>query len=277
MIHQKLHLANVSLVCIETRYPKLAQYAIDRCLAEASFKECLLLSSVKHALPDYIEQVSIPPIESIEAYSEFMLRDLGQYFSGDHVLIMQWDSFILRGDLWTDEFLEYDYIGAPWPHRPVAVGNGGFSIRSRRLVDALSAITIDRVHPEDFVICELHREELINNHKIRFAPTSLATRFAFEGIQPTSPSFGFHGFFNFHRGLNDIELAYYLTLCDTATLQSEPAQRLVKNLFRSGRYKMAEHILKKHHVWTMAQILDTVAFYMRIRLHAFTHLFIKKN
>jgi hypothetical protein len=81
-------LGDVSLVCVETRYPELARYAIERCLAAATFKECLLLSPTRHALPDYIRQVQIAPIDSVAAYSAFMLRELGRHFSGSHVLVI---------------------------------------------------------------------------------------------------------------------------------------------------------------------------------------------
>ncbi|MBC7455787.1 MAG: hypothetical protein H7335_19250 [Massilia sp.] len=99
MSKQKPDLRNVSLVCVKTRYPELARFAIERCRAAASFKECLLLSPHTHALPDYIRQVRIAPIDSVAAYSAFMVRELGHHFSGEHVLVIQWDSFILRGDL----------------------------------------------------------------------------------------------------------------------------------------------------------------------------------
>ncbi|KAF4746198.1 hypothetical protein FOZ62_025133, partial [Perkinsus olseni] len=55
--------------------------------------------------------------------------------NADKVLVFQSDSVMCgSGDL--DDFLEYDYIGAPWKHRPLglSVGNGGFSLRSRSLL-----------------------------------------------------------------------------------------------------------------------------------------------
>ena len=49
---------------------------------------------------------------------------------GDKALIFQTDSLLLRSGI--DEFLEYDYIGAPWrkPKEGQLVGNGGLSLRS---------------------------------------------------------------------------------------------------------------------------------------------------
>lgn len=50
-----------------------------------------------------------------------------EYFESKHVLITHTDSFIFRP---IDEYLyEYDQIGAPWPHYPEIVGNGGYVFR----------------------------------------------------------------------------------------------------------------------------------------------------
>jgi hypothetical protein len=268
----KLDLRTVSLVCVETRYPQLARYALDRCLAAADFKECLLLSPTRHALPDYIGQVAIAPIDSVEAYSDFMLRDLGRYFSGTHVLVVQWDSFILHGEQWDPRFLDYDYIGAPWEHRPVAVGNGGFSLRSRRLVDVLATMPFEQVHPEDRVICELRRDEL-EARGIRFAPAELAIRFSFETRPHETPSFGFHGFFNFHHALHDKALDGYLRLCDQATLASVPARRLIRQLYQSGRHAMALRMLRRRLGGSPEQVTDTLLLMLRCLWHGLRHRF----
>lgn len=264
----KPHLPNVSLVCVETRYPDLARFSLDQCLAAASFKECLLLTPTRFDLPEYIAQVAIAPIRSIDDYSAFMLRELGRCFTGDYVLVVQWDSFILDGQLWDPAFLDYDYIGAPWTHRPaaVAVGNGGFSLRSRRLVDMLAQMDFDVVHPEDAVICELRREEL-ERRGIRFAPQAVAERFAMEMIQDGGPTFGFHGFNNFDRALNDADLDAYLAMCSLSTLRSPAARQLVRRLYRTGRHAMALRVLRRR----LARPFDKVAETARLAVHCLYH------
>lgn len=265
---QKPHLHNVSLVCVETRYPALARFSLDRCLAAASFKECLLLTPQRVDLPDYIEQVLIPPITSIEDYSAFMLRDLGRYFHGKYVLVVQWDSFILDGQLWDPAFLDYDYIGAPWGHRPaaVAVGNGGFSLRSRRLVDTLAQMHFDVVHPEDAVICEWRRGEL-EAQGICFAPRDVADRFAMEMIEPAGPTFGFHGFNNFHFPLDDASLDAYLALCTLGTLCSPAGRQLVRQLYHRGRHRMAMRVLRRRLRGSPRQLAETA----RLAVHCLLH------
>ena len=40
---------------------------------------------------------------------------LKEYINSEHVLVIQDDGHIVNPDIWDDNFLDYDYIGAPWP------------------------------------------------------------------------------------------------------------------------------------------------------------------
>jgi hypothetical protein len=126
-----------------------------------------------------------------------MIKDLDQYIQTSHVLIVQWDGFITYPDLWQDRFLEFDYIGAPWPtEEGLLVGNGGFSLRSKKLLSALQDPVIVAKHPEDQCICLENRTYLENTHGITFAPGQLAEQFAFELQKPGFDCFGFHAVCN---------------------------------------------------------------------------------
>jgi hypothetical protein len=192
----------------------------------------------------------------VAKYSEIMLRRLGEHFSLDHVLVMQWDGFVTAAAGWDEHFFGYDYIGAPWAGHAMAVGNGGFSLRSRRLVDALQRIDMPATHPEDEVICMRHRPELEQHHGIRFAPVEVASRFSWEQAAPETPTFGFHAFFNFHRVLSEPELIDYFGECDDALLQSVPARRLLKNLYRAGMHAAAAELLRLRVRGPLAMKLD---------------------
>ena len=61
-----------------------------------------------------IEYIEIPKIEKIDDYNKIMINDLWKYFDTSHCLIVQSDSFVVNPNEWTNEFLKYDYIGAPW-------------------------------------------------------------------------------------------------------------------------------------------------------------------
>jgi hypothetical protein len=135
-------------------------------------------------------------------YSMVAFNQLHRFTDKEHLMVFQDDGFITRPDLWTDEFLQYDYIGAPWSHSyswsgpDRDVGNGGFSIRSRRLSEMCSALPFINGAHEDGLICYHYRDYLISNG-IRFAPLSLAYRFSIENPFDSNHSientFGFHG------------------------------------------------------------------------------------
>jgi len=80
------------------------------------------------------------------------------------------------------------------------VGNGGFSLRSRKLVETTAKINFDSLNfpmkAEDVVICYYLYQEMIDKG-IRFAPPKLAAQFAMEGWhhlygQDVNSVFGFH-------------------------------------------------------------------------------------
>jgi hypothetical protein len=121
------------------------------------------------------------------------------------------------------------------------VGNGGFSLRSRRLVDALQAMHTPVTHPEDHCICDRYRPQL-ERDGVRFAPLEIATGFSWEAAEPATPTFGFHAFFNFHRVLDETALLAYFDLCDEAVLHSVPARRLLKHLYRSSMHRAASKL-----------------------------------
>ena len=128
---------------------------------------------------------------SKEKYSKFILQQLpdSAFTQTDHVLIVQEDGYITNPELWDDSWLQYDYIGAPWPFPPY-VGNGGFSLRSRKLLEACRGFYEEGVY-EDVSICCRHREELIAQG-IKFAPLEVAAKFSRELVDFGPPTFGFH-------------------------------------------------------------------------------------
>ncbi len=257
MADKLIELDDVSLVCVETRRVGLAVFALQQCLRKARFKECLLLSPHAPVLPQGILHVPIADITSVAAYSDFVIRDLPRYFTGRHVLIAQWDGFILDADCWDPRFLDNDYIGAPWPDAARTVGNGGFSLRSRRLWDALRDIDPVTTHPEDACICIELRQPL-EARGIRFAPSELAGTFAWEAPEPAQPTFGFHGFFNFHRVIPEPALIDYLRMCDDGILFSVPARRLLKGCYWSDMRDAAREISQRRMRGPWKMKLDVV-------------------
>jgi hypothetical protein len=142
-------------------------------------------------------------------WNVFVLNRLHAFINTEFILLIQSDGFVINPDKWDKNFLNYDYIGAPWPHQhdninvvgDVRVGNGGFSLRSKKFLESASKINSPDRHRElekwneDWYYCVQNRK-LFEDSGMKFAPLDTAKYFAhelpceeIEGIIP----FGFHG------------------------------------------------------------------------------------
>lgn len=158
----------------------------------------------------------------LSLYNKFCIEELNNYIDTEYCLLVQPDGFIIDINYWTDKFLEYDYVGAPWPGHDHAIGNGGFCLRSKKFLRASAkleyvsdahlqaGLSINQflsrhIAPEDWFII-LHNSEHINKEKIKFPNVDLAFQFSVEHPSEiknftrddlsTYKSFGFHGPFN---------------------------------------------------------------------------------
>jgi len=246
----RLQLPDVTLVCVDTRTPDLALAAMQRCRERVDFAAALLFTdpSLTLAVPEGIQRLPLQ-IDSVPAYSQFMLRGLTPHIHTSHLLVVQWDGWLTHPAAWTPEFLQCDYIGPPWVDQPVGreVGNGGFSLRSRRLLQALADPAIAPSHPEDVCICRDHRDRLESVHGLRFAPLALAQRFGHEHEAPTAaaPALGFHGVFNLHRVLDDAALGALLAALSPSQCWGLGGRMLFRSLLQAGRLHMAGLLLDR--------------------------------
>ena len=217
----RLELPSVTLCAASSVNLAATIAALRSCLDQADFAECLLFTDAADLAADpAIRIVPTPRLNSSQDYSRFILRELADHIRTEHVLIVQWDGFIVDAGQWTADFLEFDYIGAPWPQFGDGhdVGNGGFSLRSRKLLDACRDPSFHDEHPEDIAICRSNRDLLESKHGICFADRSTAARFAFERTPQIGATFGFHGIFNLSRVLGpDRFWQIYSTLDDRRT------------------------------------------------------------
>jgi len=213
-LKKKLILPNITLLAAASVNVDETQLALKISSQNIEFGAIKLLSSsVPNTRPTDIEFVTIPPMNFLE-YNRMMIKDLHKYFETSYCLIVQADGFIVNADLWKEEFLEFDYVGAPWPDKVQVnpgnwflhleknrVGNGGFSLRSRKLVETTAKINFNSlkfpIKSEDIIICHYLYKEMIDNG-IRFAPPKLAAQFSIESLdnlygQDINSVFGFHG------------------------------------------------------------------------------------
>ncbi|OGR26728.1 MAG: hypothetical protein A2X83_13040 [Desulfuromonadales bacterium GWD2_54_10] len=195
-----LELSNVTLLAIDCIQPEMACRALKYSAREINFSEVLLFTSADLVCQG-ITIRNIDELSDLAGYSRFCLKKLFSHVSTDFIITVQADGFIINPHLWRDEFLEYDYIGAPWPASAPwcarnRVGNGGFSLRSRRFME-LAALLDDDFKHEDVFITNTQYDYFIT-HGCRYAPVEVAMRFALEAKVPEceydlNNCFGFHG------------------------------------------------------------------------------------
>ena len=259
------NLPNVTLLCVETRDPELAHWAIDQCLSRTQFAKVVLITNLERVNKQRsdIEYVQAPNIRTTRDYSDLLLTGLDQYVKGSHVLVIQWDSFVIHPELWTDDFLSYDYIGPVWPHHPQnPVGNGGFSLRSVKLLEAIKKPGFFKKHPEDYCICVDNKTFLEQECGIRIAPANVAEQFAVER-SPWHQAFGFHGFFNFGRVLNDESLRVFINTLPENYLSGLDTYDLISYLRQEGRLGMAKEIAQKvRFKWKMRKRYIKLKFWL---------------
>lgn len=198
-IVSRLDLPTVTLCAATSTNVDATVAAITASSEQVAFGDVLLLTdsdSVESLPCGRIERIA--PLRSGRDYSHFLLGQLADHVRTEHCLVVQWDGFLVDASQWDERFLKCDYIGAPWPQFSDGhdVGNGGFSLRSRKLLEACRSPGFTQSHPEDVAIGRVNRAFLEEEHGIVFADIESAARFAFERSAPPGPTFGFHGVFN---------------------------------------------------------------------------------
>jgi len=194
----KLKLPKVTLLMYENRDLQKAQEVIEICKHYADFHSILLITDIKRGLP--YETIESMPIRSLKDYSRFCLVKMNSYIKSDFVLTIHIDGFILNANAFSEEFYKWDYIGAPWYFdNPPTVGNGGFSWRSKKLLNAidqiLPRINCNYLHDhEDIVISVQLRPVLEQHFNIKFAPYEIADKFSVETKGKWNGEFGFHNY-----------------------------------------------------------------------------------
>lgn len=256
-----LELPQVTLCCVDTRLPGLALEAMQRCLDQVRFGAALLFTRTDHGLAQLPEGLQVLPADAIRStadYSRFLLSDLADHVSGSHVLIVQWDGFILEPAAWREEFLACDYIGAVWPQYKDThnVGNGGFSLRSRRLIEAFRAGGYAVGHPEDECLARQHRARLEAEHGIRFASPELARAFSYERERPGAATFGFHGLSNLPDAWPAERMERFIREAPGELFASLEARGLVKRLLALGRKPAARAAFQRRRERRGASLSD---------------------
>ena len=216
-----IHLPNVTLLSVNCTDPMGAMRALRYSMRGIQFDRVVLYTHEQVQEHPKI-RVKIIPKLTYHEYNDFILG-LALHVATDFVLIIQDDGFVTTPEMWDPRFLEYDYIGAPWPAEPSwvdqqrlageiravyphnRVGNGGFSLRSRKFMEASAEFDTCGGLGEDAFLCTLNYHHMAPKG-IKFAPIDLAYKFSYENPLleyghhwnesvdlKTAEHFGFHG------------------------------------------------------------------------------------
>lgn len=133
----KLQLPTVTLMIVDGVNAHRAVKVIDKCKQVADFGAIKLLT---HLPAESEYRIEIMPLKSLIAYSIFCLTEMYKYIDTSHVLITQRDGWIINPGTWDNDWLQYDYV-APLFVQHDDVGSGGFSLRSKKIMEAAAVRT----------------------------------------------------------------------------------------------------------------------------------------
>ena len=199
-----LELNNTTLIAVASRNISETLDAINLCTRGIKFGSIKFVSHEKpNNLSEEIVYENCNELNSLEQYSYYMVYQLYRHVSTEFCITVQHDGFIINPDSWTNEFLSYDYIGAPWPikddayidpfNNHIRVGNGGFSLRSQKLLNVPQQTNIPfevntdnfykhmnaNCYNEDGNTC-VHNRHLYEKIGCKFAPIELAAKWSHE-------------------------------------------------------------------------------------------------
>jgi len=218
-----LILDNVTLITVDGVDPDLCQKSLMYCAKKIQFSSIKLLSFKNPNKEEKnIEYIKIPKLNWNE-YNRFIIRNLNSYVSTNYCLLIQTDGFVINPGLWTDDFLKYDFIGAPLSDYPAWLEsqtsdfktkffennfsesrwpmNGGFSLRSKHLLELSAKCPGFPDNIAEDIYITLYYRNWFEQNNAKFAPRSLAYSFSKEnplqeGEYDFLKCFGFHGKFS---------------------------------------------------------------------------------
>jgi hypothetical protein len=181
--------------------------SISKSMKELPGSRGLLLSIEKpKGLPEHIEWRQIYPLD-YRGYSTFMIHCLYAFIETEFCLVVQDDGWVLDGNNWKEDYYNYDYIGGithaglvgdslhlgfTWIDKPnpILVLNGGFSLRSRRFLEAsnkhgIAQMFSTEIHiwNEDIQLSCLRRH-VFEHLGYNIAPNEVAKTFSMEHLAP---------------------------------------------------------------------------------------------
>ncbi len=195
---KKVKLPNVTLFAVATQNVEQTVEALKYSMREIEFGTVKLVSHYKPLnLPADIEYEYCPKMDSIKNWNEYMLFSAWKHIDTDYSILVHADGFVVNAESWSDEFLQYDYIGALWPimekgiHVNPVTGNtervgNSVGLRSKKLLRMPTEIDMpfemfEGAYNEDTQLC-VSKRSLLESKGIKFAPISVAAKFSRETV-----------------------------------------------------------------------------------------------
>jgi hypothetical protein len=252
---------NITLVAIDFLWHDLTRYAIETSLKRVSISEIITISD--REIISGAKFISHKPVNSLGEYANIMLKEVVDHVNTSHALYVQWDGMAYNKFCWDSQFLDYDYIGAPWPFEveTESVGNGGFSLRSKKLLEACrdNAIQLTEEIPtsEDKLIGYKHRPYLEDKYNIKFPSIDTASHFSFElGVH--KPCLGFHGLWNVFNLMPDETMDYYASRITYKDWELNKWRRVLEAVLRRKRFDLYKNMLDKVPIDITAQLTQSL-------------------
>jgi len=178
---EKIKLPNVTLIALTNRDFEGHKKAIDKSC------EGIEWGGVKIIWDE--------SIKNIDDWNYKIIYELHKYIDTEFALLIHADGYVISPASWRDEFLSYDYIGAPWPlpqddysyktpkGELIRVGNS-VSLRSKKLLELPSKLNLEWKSyygntNEDGFLC-VHNRDILNENGMKFAPLEVAKYFSKE-------------------------------------------------------------------------------------------------
>lgn len=134
-------------------------------------------------------------IKSIDDWNRKIIYELHNYISTDFAMLIHADGYVINPSAFREDFLAYDFIGAPWPYprdnysyrtpegELIRVGNS-VSIRSKRLLELPHRLGLEWKSyygntNEDGFLC-VHNRKILEENGCTFAPLEVAKYFSKE-------------------------------------------------------------------------------------------------
>ncbi len=199
----KLKLPNVTLAALTSVRVYETIQALEYSMRGIEFGDVVLITHRKpFRLPDTIKYKHTSKLKNIDYFNYKTAYELGNYIDTDYVLLVHYDGFVVHPESWRDEFLQYDYVGSPWPMPEgdqglsyydiygniCRVGNS-VSLRSKELLDFPRKENLkwekdaEGWYNEDTFLCCRNKHK-IEEAGMKIAPIEVAKYFGHECMIP---------------------------------------------------------------------------------------------